>query len=256
MTVIDTHAHLYVDEFNADLADVVQRAQTGGIEKVLLPNIDTDSIEPLKKTVANFPDFFIPMMGLHPTSVKDNWQEQLSLIKKELDRGQYIAIGEIGIDLYWDKTYKEQQISAFEEQLNWSIEKNLPVSIHSRDAIYEVIESVKIVGEDKLKGVFHSFGGNVKELKDALALQNFYIGINGVVTFKNSGLMQTLQFCPLNRIILETDSPYLAPAPYRGKRNEPSYLSFVLAKLSEIYNKRESEIADITTANVRRLFGF
>lgn len=258
MKIIDTHAHLYADEFAHDLAGVVQRAKEIGVEKVLLPNIDADSIAPLKKTVNDFPGFFLPMMGLHPTSVGEDWKKQLNSIKEELDSASdgYVAIGEIGIDLYWDKTNKEKQIAAFEEQLNWSIEKKLPVAIHFREATYEVIQSIKNVGQDKLTGVFHSFGGNKDELNAVLELNNFYIGINGVATFKNSGLTETLKQCPLERIIVETDSPYLAPVPFRGKRNEPAYLSHVLKKLSEIYNKSEQEIAAATTENAKKLFNF
>lgn len=256
MRIIDTHAHLYAEEFSQDLTEVIQRAKKTGVEKILLPNIDTESISLLKKTAEDFSDFFLPMMGLHPTSVGDDWKSQLDTIKKELDNNTYIAIGEIGIDLYWDKTFKNQQILAFEEQLNWSIEKDLPVAIHSRDAISEVIQSIKNVGENKLRGVFHSFGGNEDELKAVLEFKNFYLGINGVVTFKNSGLAETLKKCPLDRIIVETDSPYLAPVPYRGKRNESSYLTYVLTKLSEIYNKDESDIAEVTTENAKKLFKF
>ena len=254
MTIIDTHAHLYSEEFESDVEDVVSRAKSIGVETVLLPNIDELSIPALKKTVKKYPSFFIPMMGLHPTSVSEDWEKQLEIIRREFNNSRYIAIGEIGIDLYWDKSLKQQQIAAFEQQLAWSIEKKLPVAIHSRDAIPEVIESIKRVGGKEIYGVFHSFGGSAQELQDILALQHFYIGINGVVTFKKSGLTETLLHCPLDKIILETDSPYLAPVPYRGKRNEPAYLSEIVRKLSEIYQKTEEEIARITTLNACRLF--
>lgn len=255
MTLIDTHAHLYAEEFTVDLPQAIERAKQLGVEKVLLPNIDTDSIPNLKRVVAQYPSFFIPMMGLHPTSVSTDWKNQLNTIYQELNQSAYIAIGEIGIDLYWDKTLQPQQIKAFEEQLVWSKEKNLPVAIHSRDAFSQVLASLKRVGANSLQGVFHSFGGTFEELKSAMAFDNFYIGINGVVTFKNSGLSETLRYADIHRIVLETDAPYLAPVPHRGKRNESSYLRFILNKLSEIYNMCEEEVAAITSANAVRLFG-
>ncbi len=254
MKIIDTHAHLYLKDFEEDLDDVVSKAKAIGVEKVLLPNIDEASISDLKQTVAKFPSFFIPMMGLHPTSVSEDWEQQLDVIYNELTNSAYIAIGEIGIDLYWDKSSQQRQTLAFERQLEWSIQKKLPVAIHSRDAIPEVIQSIKNVGEENLFGVFHSFGGSLEELESILALKNFHIGINGVVTYKKSGLAETLQKCSLEKIILETDSPYLSPVPYRGKRNQPAYLSEILKKLSEIYNKTEEEIAGITSGNARHLF--
>lgn len=254
MTIIDTHAHLYADEFKGDLPDVVSRAKKVGVQKVLLPNIDISTIEVLKDTYRHYPDFFIPMMGLHPTSVSDDWEYQLTTIEKELNAGEYKAIGEIGIDLYWDMTYKWQQVEVFETQLGWSKAKRLPVSIHSRNAVGEVLSSIKNISAESLSGVFHSFGGNSAELKDILSLETFYIGVNGVVTFKNSGLSDVLQHGSLEKIIVETDAPYLAPTPYRGKRNEPNYLTEILKKLSEIYAKPVEEVAQITTQNALRLF--
>lgn len=255
MKLIDTHAHLYADEFASDLSEVINRARQSGIEKVLLPNIDIDSIDSLKRIVCEYPSFFLPMMGLHPTSVADDWKNQLGIIHQELNATSYIAIGEIGVDLYWDKTFEEEQIQAFEEQLQWSKEKNLPVAIHSRNAFEQVIASIKRVGANSLRGVFHSFGGNVEELQLALELKNFYIGINGVVTFKNSGLAGTLMHCDTHRIVLETDAPYLSPVPYRGKRNESAYLRFILKRLSEIFGISEEEMANLTSENAIRLFG-
>lgn len=254
MRIVDTHAHLYLEDFEKDLDDVVARARSIGVEKVLLPNIDETTVSDLKQTVDKYPSFFIPMMGLHPTNVREDWEQQLEIIYDELSRPGYIAVGEIGIDLYWDKSSKERQVAAFERQLGWSIEKKMPVAIHSREAIPEVIQSIKKIGEKELSGVFHSFGGSMNELKEILELGNFYIGINGVVTFKKSGLDETLKNCGLENIILETDSPYLAPVPYRGKRNEPVYLSEIVKKLSTIYRKTEEEITQITTGNAYRLF--
>ncbi|MFA6702446.1 MAG: TatD family hydrolase [Dysgonamonadaceae bacterium] len=255
MKLVDTHAHLYDDQFVNDIERVIERAKEAGIETILLPNIDEESISPLKQLVDSLPDFFIPMMGLHPTSVTTDWENQLSNIYEELKNRNYIAVGEIGIDLYWDQSLKNEQIKAFEAQLEWSIENNLPVAIHSRNAINECVESIIRVGASSLRGVFHSFGGSLEELDSILALENFYVGINGVVTYKNSGLSKVLPRCPKEKIVLETDSPYLSPVPYRGKRNESSYLSMIVSKLAEIYEVNDQDIAEITTKNANDLFG-
>ncbi|SFK91638.1 TatD DNase family protein [Porphyromonadaceae bacterium KH3CP3RA] len=254
MNLIDTHAHLFVEEFKDDLSEVVIRAKEVGVEKVLLPNIDEPSIVHLKQCVLDYPGFFYPMMGLHPTSVTGNWEKQLDIIYRELNSGDYTAVGEIGIDLYWDTSLREVQIHAFEEQLKWSIEKDLPVSIHFRNATEEVIQSIRKVGASSLKGVFHSFGGAKAELEAILELDNFLIGINGVVTFRNSGLSETLKHCPSNRVVLESDSPYLAPVPYRGKRNESAYLLHVITQLAGIWNESQESVARITSRNARKLF--
>ncbi|MEA4917740.1 TatD family hydrolase [Proteiniphilum sp.] len=254
MKFIDTHSHLFAEEFEDDLHEVVARAKEAGVEKVLLPNIDENSVSRLKQCVSDYPGFFYPMMGLHPTSISIDWEKQLEIICRELEAGGYIAVGEIGIDLYWDTSWKEVQIHAFEAQLKWSIEKDLPVSIHFRNATEEVIQSIRRVGAPLLRGVFHSFGGTKAELEAILDLDNFLIGINGVATFKNSGLTETLKYCPVNRLVLETDSPYLAPVPYRGKRNESSYLVYVVAKLAEIWNESPESVSLITNRNAEALF--
>lgn len=255
MTIIDTHSHIYAEEFDNDLDDVINRAKQIGVSKILLPNIDTMSLDRIHHVSEKYRDYCIPMMGLHPTSVGEDYGCQLELIKEQFNRRKYIAVGEIGLDLYWDKTYEKEQIIAFEQQLYWSIEYNLPVAIHSRDAISECIECIKKVGAEKLRGVFHSFGGTETELRDILALKSFLLGINGVVTFKNSNLASVLQQTDLSHIIIETDSPYLAPVPYRGKRNESSYTLKIAEKLAEIYNVNVDEIGDITTENAKKLFG-
>lgn len=254
MKIIDTHAHLFVPEFEKDLDEVVSRAKKNGVTKVLLPNIATETIDAVKKASETYPDFFLPMMGIHPTCVGDDWQADLEKVHTELLHHKYIAIGEIGIDLYWDKSRKEQQVMTFETQLQWSKEMHLPVSIHSRDAVKEVIESIQKVGAESITGVFHSFGGNADELKQILLLRNFYIGVNGVVTFKNSGLDEVIKHAGLQNILLETDSPYLAPTPHRGKRNEPSYLTEILQKLAQIFGVSAEEVAQITTRNAAQLF--
>lgn len=254
--LIDTHAHIYVDSYAEDLNQVVLRAKQSNVDKVLLPNIDASTIELLNNVMLDYPEYFLPMMGLHPTSVKENYIEELDVVYKELcSKDNYIAIGEIGIDLYWDKTFIKEQIEVFETQLKWSIEKNLPVAIHSRSSYQEIIESVNRVGGDKLRGVFHSFSGDASDLKNLLKFESFYIGVNGIVTFKNSNLGHVLKECPLNKIVLETDSPYLSPVPYRGKRNEPGYLKHINQTLSDIYNIEPTEMAHITKTNASLLFG-
>jgi TatD DNase family protein len=254
MTIIDTHTHLYVEKFCEDIDQVVARAKQASVAKAILPNIDETTVAALKATSARYPDFFVSLMGLHPTSVGREWQKQLDIIYKELDDENCAGVGEIGIDLYWDTSFREEQTSAFEEQLRWSIEKNLPVAIHFRNAVREVIDSIKRVGAQSLRGVFHSFGGSRSELEAILALRNFSVGINGVITFKNSGLAETLAHCPREKVLLETDAPYLAPVPYRGKRNEPSYLIFVIKKLAEAWQEEEKIVAQITTRNALKMF--
>lgn len=257
MRIIDTHAHIFADQFSEDIDDVVCRAKEAGIERILLPNVDVDSIPELHLVVQKYPGYCLPMMGLHPTNVDQNWKEKLSSIRSAFDKNgeQYIAVGEIGIDLYWDKTFLKEQQTVFEEQLRWSIEFDLPVAIHTREATPEAIESIKKVGKDKLRGVFHSFVGTTEELKLILSLENFYIGINGVITYKNSKLRDVLKSSTdLSKIIIETDSPYLPPVPYRGKRNEPAYTVYILEELAKIYDISIDDIGDKTTNNAIKLF--
>ncbi|MCE5205304.1 MAG: TatD family hydrolase [Porphyromonadaceae bacterium] len=256
MKLIDTHAHLYSEEFQCDLSRVVMRAKEACVEKVLLPNIDESTRGALQAACDQYPDFFFPMMGLHPTSVKPDWQEQLDAVYEAFHPEIHIAVGEIGIDLYWDTSLQNAQTDVFEEQLRWSNEKDLPVSIHFRNATREVIDCIKRVGVEKLRGVFHSFGGSTQELEMIMQLKNFYIGINGVITFKNSGLAGTLKNCPRDKVLLETDAPYLAPVPFRGKRNESAHMSFILNKLAEVWNVCPEEVANITSKNANELFGF
>lgn len=254
MKIIDTHSHIYSEEFDNDIDDVVNRARQAGVENILLPNIDVESLDRIHALSDKYSGYCIPMMGLHPTSVGEDYQTQLDIIKQQFDNRKYIAVGEIGIDLYWDKTFEKEQKLVFEEQLRWSIDYNLPVAVHSRDAIAECIECVKNIGADKVKGVFHSFGGTEEELKEILSLNTFFLGINGVVTFKNSTLLSVLKGTDLSKIIIETDAPYLAPVPYRGKRNESSYTLKIAEKLAEIYQISVEEVGEITTENAKRLF--
>jgi len=254
MYLIDSHSHLFTEEFDPDRALVIQRAQEAGIRLFCLPNIDVESIERLHQVAGQYPDCCFPMMGLHPTSVKADYQQDLEIIKTELSKRKYIAIGEIGLDLYWDQTYIKEQIQAFEEQLQWSIEWDLPVAIHTREAFPQVFESLNKTGVNRLRGVFHSFGGSREELETIARYKNFMIGINGVITYKKANFRDYLPLFPLERIILETDSPYLPPTPFRGKRNEPAYLLNIVAKLAEVYNLPVETVAAITTENTRRLF--
>lgn len=252
--LIDTHTHIYAAEFDADANEMVARAIQAGVKKTLLPNVDEESIPLLHGFVDRYPDFAYPMMGLHPTSVESGWPGQLAAIKPLFTSRSYVAVGEIGLDLYWSKDYVKEQKAAFIEQLNWSFELDLPVSIHSRDAVPEVVACIHAVGADKLRGSFHSFGGSAEDLQLVLPLQNFMVGVNGVVTFKNSSLSTILKAVPLDRLLVETDAPYLTPVPYRGKRNEPSYIPYIIAKLAEMYDLPSEEIAQITTTNAERLF--
>lgn len=254
MTIIDTHSHAYDESFENDIHDVISRAKQAGIINILLPNLDIESIKALNQLAEKYPQYCLPMMGLHPTSVTSNWESDLTKIKEQFLTHKYIAVGEIGIDLYWDKSLEKEQKAAFEEQLRWSIEFDLPVSIHCRNAISESVECIKNVGASRLRGVFHSFGGNAEELQSVLALQNFYLGINGTVTYKNSTLPQVLTATDLSRLIIETDAPYLPPVPYRGKRNEPSYTTYIINKLAEIYELNPEKVGEVTTSNAKSLF--
>lgn len=255
MNIIDTHTHIYLEEFDDDRKHIIEAAKSSGISNVLLPNIDSSSLGSLFRLCDMEPEFAYPMMGLHPTSVNNSYVSELKTIEQMLARRRYCAIGEIGIDLYWDKTYLEEQIEAFEKQLEWSIDMQLPVSIHTRNAFEYVFESIHKVGEEKLCGVFHCFTGGEAELKEIKKMSEFKIGINGVITFKNSDLPEMLhKYVPLDMILLETDAPYLAPVPYRGKRNEPVYMWETAKKLADIYNVGVETIADVTRHNTLELF--
>ncbi|NDW10349.1 TatD family hydrolase [Dysgonomonas sp. 520] len=255
MGIIDTHTHIYEPDFDNDINDVITRAKNCGVDKILLPNIDLNSVDRLHNLVEKHPDYCAPMMGLHPGSVTLDWKEDLKQIKENFSKHKYIAVGEIGIDLYWDRSLEQEQKLAFEEQLRWSIEYNLPISIHSRDAIRETIECINNVDKENLRGVFHSFGGTLEEMTEILNLKNFYLGINGVVTYKNSKLPEVLTHTNLSHIVIETDAPYLPPVPYRGKRNEPSYTVEIVKKLSEIFDCTQQEVIEKTSHNAQILYG-
>lgn len=254
MKLIDTHSHLYLEEFDPEQETLIEAAITSGIDTLLLPNVDLATIDRMHTLCDRFPDFAFPMMGLHPTSVDEHYIDVLKKTESYLDKRSYCAIGEIGIDLYWDQTYLKEQIIAFEEQLKWSIDLDLPVAIHTREAYPVVLESIHRVGADKLKGVFHSFTGTDADLEEIKKLKNFKLGINGVITFKNSKLSATLQSADIHMIVLETDAPYLAPVPYRGKRNEPVYIWETAQKVADTFSLTVDETVEITRKNALEIF--
>lgn len=252
--ITDTHTHLYSSQFNEDQKEMIQRAKDAGISRFFIPAIDSSSTESMLQLEKNFPKDVFLMMGLHPTSVKENYLEELAHVKTWVDQRDFYAIGEIGIDLYWDKTFLKQQQEAFKMQIQWAKEKKLPIVIHCRDAfdeIFEVLESEK--GYD-LFGIFHCFTGTKEQAEKAISY-NMKLGIGGVVTFKNGRIDKFLNEIDLKHIVLETDAPYLAPTPFRGKRNESAYITNVLDKLAAIYGLPFEEIAAITTKNSKDIFG-
>jgi TatD DNase family protein len=253
MNLIDTHSHIYSDEFSKDIYKVVDKSKEVGISKILLPNIDSKSIQAMHNLEKMFPDFCISMMGLHPTSVNNNYQQELDICKMWLKSRNYCAIGEIGIDLYWDKTFAKEQQIAFKTQINWALEYNLPIVIHSRESFNEIFEVLEDYKNSELTGVFHSFSGNLEQANKAIDL-GFHLGINGIVTFKNSGLDKVIAEIPLEKLLLETDAPYLAPTPNRGKRNESSFLIYTAQKIAEIYQIDIEKIAETTSNTAKKLF--
>ncbi|MCH2214986.1 MAG: TatD family hydrolase [Flavobacteriales bacterium] len=254
MKIIDTHSHMYLEQFDSDRDECMKRALDQGVALTLLPNIDSASIASLKQTVKDYSHQCMGMMGLHPCSVKSDFQKELAIIKDELIKGKYVAVGETGIDLYWDKSTLDIQIEAFKEQIEWSKQLNLPIVIHARDSFQEIFDVLDEVHTSKLRGVFHCFSGSVEQAKKALSYNGFYLGIGGVATFKNSGLDKVLTEIGTERLMLETDAPYLTPHPFRGKRNETAYTKIVAEKLSSIFKMEIGEIADITNINAIKLF--
>lgn len=253
--MIDTHTHLYAEEFDEDRKEAIQRAVDKGITKFYLPAIDSESHAKMLQLETEYPGQIISMMGLHPCYVKsESWEKELETVKNYLDERDFPSIGEIGIDLYWDKTTLDIQVKAFEQQIDWAIEKDLPIVIHTRESFDETFEVLERKKHPKLRGIFHCFSGDLEQAKHAIDL-NFILGIGGVVTFKNGKIDQFLNEIPLDKIVLETDSPYLAPVPHRGKRNESSYLDLVAGKLVNIYGTDFTEIDRITTENAVRIFG-
>jgi TatD DNase family protein len=254
MKLIDTHCHIYTPDFDHDRAEMLKRADNEGIKKIFLPAIDNSSHENMLKVEAEFATCK-SMMGVHPCSVKENYQEELRIAQEYLEKRKFIAIGETGLDFYWDLTFKTEQQKVFQQHIEWSLQHDIPVVIHSRNSTDECIELISKNHNGNLKGVFHCFSGTIEQAKKVIDL-NFYLGIGGVLTYKNSGLQTVLENLELENIILETDAPYLTPVPFRGKRNECSYLKFVVEKLAEIKKMSVDEIAEITTANAEKLFQF
>jgi len=250
---IDSHTHLYLEEFDNDRDDVIKRAHENGVKKFLLPNIDAASIDNMLMMTQAYYEFCYPMLGLHPGSVKEDFRDELEFLKKILYDKKFYAIGEVGIDLYWEKKYKEQQVEAFKTQIRWAKEMDLPLVIHSRESFQEIFEILDLEMDDRLKGVFHSFTGGRKELEKIMDY-GFHFGINGIVTFRNSNLKEIVQHIPMDKLLLETDSPYLAPVPKRGKRNESSYIPYIADVVSEIKGVKPEEIASRTRENTIRLF--
>lgn len=255
--MIDTHTHIDGEEFAEDRALAVQRAKEAGVEKVFVPAIDLKSVSSVLQTCRQFPGYAYPMIGLHPEEVKADWRNQLAQMKPMLDEPShpFIAIGEVGLDYYWSREFEAEQLQAFEEQVEWAAEYGLPLMIHCRKAQNEMVHILKRHEKDLARGgVFHCFTGNEKEAEQLLQFDNFVLGIGGVLTFKKSHLPEVLAGIPIDRIVIETDSPYMAPVPMRGKRNESAYVAFVLKRIAEIYGISEDEADRRTTANALRIF--
>lgn len=258
MNFTDTHCHIYSEQFDQDQNLVIQSALDSGVSRFLLPSIDSTYTDKLLKLCENYPDTAYPMFGLHPCSVKENWKMELVNVQENLFNKSNnllpIAIGEIGMDLYWDKTHLQEQVEALETQINWAKELKLPVVIHVRDAFDEIFEVIDKLNDDSLTGVFHCFTGNLNQANHILDYEGFKLGVGGVLTFKNAGLDKTIEQVDLKHLILETDSPYLAPHPNRGKRNEPAYLLLVAKKLAEVKGVLLEEISRITERNTNEIF--
>ena len=255
MQFIDTHSHLYSSQFDEDRTKAVREAIDAGVSTILLPNISSEYTKGMLELCAEFPKNCYPMMGLHPCDVKEeNIKAELEHVEEELAKGGYIAVGEIGLDLYWDKTKLDIQEEAFIHQIELAKKYKLPIAIHVRDSFNEAIEIIEKLNDENLRGVFHCFTGNVEDAKRVINLGGFYLGIGGVLTFKNSGLDKTIAEIELQHLILETDSPYLAPAPFRGKRNESKYIVNIAEKLAEVHQISIEKVAEITTENAKKLF--
>ena len=252
--MIDTHSHLYGHEFDDDRDEVIERARQAGIESIVLANCDLESLGQIIETCDRYPGYCQPTIGLHPGNINENYRQELDLLKNKIKDFPFIAIGEIGLDLYWDKTFISEQIIAFEEQINWAIEYDLPIIIHVRDAFPEFHASMEKFKGKGLKGIVHCFSGNAEDAGKIFTYGDFYLGINGTVTYKKNPLAEELKKIGLERLVLETDAPYLSPVPYRGKRNESSYIPFVVEKLSDIFEVSNEKVIEITTKNAQNSF--
>lgn len=251
--IIDTHTHIYLNDFKDCLEEVIVRANAIGVNAFYLPAIDSETFEDIVALEKKYPSQCFAMTGLHPCSVKENYNSELNFVKTQLEARKFVAIGEIGLDFYWDRTFEKEQCEAFTMQMQWALDYDLPISIHTRNAMGETIEAVKPFAKKGLTGIFHCFGGSVESANEIIKM-GFYLGIGGVVTYKKSGLAETLEHVDLNHLVLETDAPYLTPVPYRGKQNEPSYLKYVVQKIAEIKNTSIENVAKITTANANKIY--
>ncbi len=256
MEIIDTHSHLFAEEFSSDLPEVIKRAREAGVTRIYMPNIDASTVNAMLAVSRANEGYCFPMLGLHPTSVGPDYLAVLDEMKPMLDdvNHPFVAIGEVGLDLYWDRTYRKEQEYALCTQIEWALEYNLPLVIHCREAFSELMTLMAPYRSTPLRGIFHSFTGTVEEATEMLAFEGFMLGVNGVLTFKKSILPETLNRVPLTRIVLETDSPYLAPVPYRGKRNESAYIRFTLSHLASLHGLNVEQVAEITTMNAQKVF--
>jgi len=252
--LIDTHTHLYLPEFHEEMESYIDRCKKQNISKLYLPNIDSSSIEDVHKLADNYPGYCIPMMGLHPCYVKEDYADQLKIIENNLEKRKYAAVGEIGIDLHWDKSFKKHQIDAFRRQINMAKTYKIPIVIHSREAQDLTIEIVKEMKDQNLTGIFHCFSGSIEQAQEIMAIGDFYMGIGGVLTYKNSGLDKVVAGIPLSHLVLETDAPYLTPTPHRGKKNESSYITYVAEKLALVKKMTVEEIGRVTSENAAKVF--
>jgi TatD DNase family protein len=254
MTIIDTHCHLYLEEFRDDIEQVIERAREYGVNRFYLPAINSEETANMLFLEAKYPGVCVPMMGLHPCYVKENYQDEIAAVEDWLSKRSFVAIGEIGLDFYWDKTFVKQQYESFNQQMQLALDRNLPIVIHTRNAMKETLETVKSFADKGLRGIFHCFSGNANDAQQVVNM-GFYLGIGGVITYKNGGLPEALANIGLEHMVLETDSPYLSPVPYRGKRNESSYLQYIIEKLAGVKNTTVEEVAALTTANAQKIFG-
>lgn len=250
---VDTHTHLYLPDFDIDRDACLKNALDAGVDRMILPNIDSHSVEALNQLTEASPQNFFPLMGLHPTYVKEDYLNELNCIFTHLESGKYKGVGEIGLDLYWDQKYLKEQTDAFLKQINYAIEKKLPAIIHVRDAFDETFKALESLKAKKIEGIFHAFTGNLEQAQKAIEM-GFLIGIGGIISFKNTHLKEVVRNLDLNHLVLETDSPYLAPVPYRGKRNQSSYLPLVAECIAELKGLRVEEVALVTTKNAERIF--
>lgn len=253
--IVDTHCHLYLEDFTGDLPEVMKRAEEEGVTRIYMPSIDSNHLKSMLELQKTYKGKCYSMLGLHPCYVSENYRDELDFMKHAIEEDQFYAIGEIGLDYYWDRSYDGQQMICFREQIDLAIQHNLPIVIHSRNSMDACIRVLREKKGNGVRGIFHCFSGTADNAKDIIDC-GFLLGIGGVVTYKNAGLAQVVADVPLEQIVLETDAPYLTPVPFRGKRNESSYLKYVVAKIAEVKNISQEEVAVVTTLNANRIFGF